>query len=194
MDLRWDVLRVRRESADISFPHLAARCSHRGAYGGVGHLGGCAFEAWNLRFRAGGPAYAARSCRSLGAGDRAFGRHRDHLRGFGLLGSKRHETAHRVQLGGAHGLRDARHRHDDRLRHQRRCVRHGGARADHGDAVLLGRLRERPLPHLGHVKAGRASGASPQDGLDFGVLRHGFLGAARLGRFLGRVPGDLGFV
>ena len=63
-----------------------------------------------------------------------------------------------------------------------------------GNAVLPGRLGERPLPHLGHVKAGRAFGASSQDGLDFGVLRHGFSRAARLGGVLGRVPGDLGFV
>ena len=39
---------------------------------------------------------------------------------LGCLAQTRHETAHRVLVGRAHGLRDARHRDAHRLRHQRR--------------------------------------------------------------------------
>ena len=58
---------------------------------------------------------------------------------------------------------------------------------------LAGSVKDR-YHTLDMSRLGGLFGASPQDGLDFRVLRHGFLGAARLGGVLGRVPGDLGFV
>src|SRR5690606_8295797 len=72
--------------------------------------------------------------------------HRHHLRRPRLPRPDRHEAPHRLLVGGAHGLRDARHRDPDRLRHQRRGVRHGRPRPPHRHAVLRRRLDEGPLP------------------------------------------------
>ena len=75
------------------------------------------------------------------------GRHRHHLRRARLSGPDRHEAADRLLVGGPHGLRDARHRHAHRLRHQRRHLRHGRPRPHHRHALLRRRLGEGPLPH-----------------------------------------------
>ena len=59
----------------------------------------------------------------------------------------RHETPDRLLVGGPHGLRDARHRDPHRLRHQRRRVRHGGARPHHRHALLPRRFGAGALRH-----------------------------------------------
>ena len=64
-----------------------------------------------------------------------------------LSRADRHEAADRLLVGGPHGLRDARHRHPHRLRHQRRHLRHGRPRPHHRHAVLPRRLGAGPLPH-----------------------------------------------
>ena len=76
----------------------------------------------------------------VGAVDRPARRHRHHLRRVVLSRATRHEAPDRVLLGGAHGLRDARHRDPHRLRYQRRDLRDGRARPHHRHALLPRRI------------------------------------------------------
>ena len=114
---------------------------------GLGHPGRRAPEARHLRLHPHRHPDPPRGGRGLGAVDRAARRHRHHLRRARLPGPDRHEAAHRLLVGGPHGLRDARHRHPHRLRHQRRHLRHGRPRPHHRHALLHRRLGEGALPH-----------------------------------------------
>ncbi len=111
VDLRWHVPRVRHQGADVPVPHLAARCPHPGADPGLGHPGCRPAEARHLRLRPDRHPDPARGRGRVGAMDRAAGGHRHHLRRARLPGPDRHEAPHRLLVGGAHGLRDAGHRH-----------------------------------------------------------------------------------
>ena len=102
----------------------------------------------------------------------APGRHRHHLRRARLPGPDRHEAAHRLLVGGPHGLRDARHRHPHRLRPQRRRLRHGRPRPHHRHALLHRRLGEGAVPHPRDQAPRRpARSRRPQHGLDPRLLR-----------------------
>ena len=81
--------------------------------------------------------------------DRRARRDRDRLRGARVPGAEGPETPDRVLVGGAHGVRDARHRDAHRDRHPGGDLRHGRPRRDHRHAVLLRRVDLRPLPHAG---------------------------------------------
>ena len=83
----------------------------------------------------------------VGAVDRPARGDRHHLRRARLPRATRHETADRVLVGRAHGLRDARHRHAHRLRHQRRDLRHGRPRSHHRHALLPRRFDAGALRH-----------------------------------------------
>ena len=74
-------------------------------------------------------------------------RDRHHLRRARLSRADRHETADRVLVGRAHGLRDARYRDAHDVRHQRRDLRHGRARSHHRHALLHRRFGAAQLPH-----------------------------------------------
>ena len=87
------------------------------------------------------------AARVVGAVDRPARGHRHHLRRARLPRATRHETAHRVLVDRAHGLRDARHRDPHHVRHQRRAVRHGRARPHHRHALLRRRLGAGALRH-----------------------------------------------
>ena len=128
----------------------------------------------------------------VGAVDRPARGDRHHLRRALLPGPDGHEAAHRLLVGGPHGLRDARHRHADDVRLQRGDLRHGRPRPHHRHAVLPRRLGEGALPHARDPAHGRHAQADPAPRLDPRLLCHGLARPARPGRLLGRVPGDPG--
>ena len=107
-DLRRAVPRLRDQGADVPVPHVAARRAHRSADGRFGAAGGDPPEARHLRLHPHRAADAARGGEELGAVDRPARGDRHHLRRARLSRADRHEAAHRVLVGRAHGLRDAR--------------------------------------------------------------------------------------
>jgi NADH-quinone oxidoreductase subunit M len=84
---------------------------------------------------------------SLRARHRGARRHRHHLRVAVLPRPDRHQAAHRLLVRRTHGLRDARHRRDERGRHPGGAVRQHRARRHHRHAVLPRRVAPRALPH-----------------------------------------------
>ena len=97
----------------------------------------------------------------------------------------RHETAHRVLVGLAHGLRDARHRDAHVVRAQRRRVRDGRPRPHHRNALLPRRLGEGAVPHARDPSDERAAPAHPPLRLDPRLLRNGLARLAGPRRVLG---------
>ena len=102
-----------------------------------------------------------------------------------LPGPDRHEAPHRLLLGVAHGLRDARHRHADALRAERGGLRHGGPRPHHRHPVLRGRLGEGALPHPRDPAHGRHAEADPPPRLDPRLRGDGVARPARAWRASG---------
>ena len=88
-------------------------------------------------------------------------------------------------VGGAHGVRDARHLDPHRLRHQRRHLRHGCPWSHHRHAVLHRRLGEGPLSHPRDQPSRRHAhpGAAPR--LDSRLYVDGVARPARSRRLLG---------
>ncbi len=117
--------------------------------------------------------------RRLGAGHRHPGRDRHHLRLARLPRPDRHEATDRLLVGRPHGLRDARHLHAHRVRHQRRALRHGRPRPDHRHAVLRRRFDQAPLPHARDQAPQRHAAADAEDGLDPRLLVDGVARPAR---------------
>ena len=74
---------------------------------GLGHPGRHPAEARHVRLHPHRHPHPPRRRPDLGAVDRRPRRHRHHLRRALLPGPDRHEAAHRLLVGGAHGLRDA---------------------------------------------------------------------------------------
>ena len=177
--------RVRDQGADVSVPHVVARCAHRGSHGGFGAAGRHPPEARDLRLHPHRPPAPARSRAGVGTVDRVVGGDRDHLRRPVLSRADRHETIDRVLLDRAHGLRDARHRDAHGLRDQRRRLRHGGAWPHHRHALLRGRVRAGALRHPRAEPPRRHAhpGAPPR--LDPRLLRHGLPRPPRARRVLG---------
>ena len=177
--------------ADVPVPHVVAGRPHRGSHGGLGDPGGGAVEARHVRLRAGRHPDAARGGGGLGAGDRTAGGDRHHLRRAGVPGAARHETSHRLQFGGSHGVRDAWHRHPDTVGVNAAVfgmVAHGLIT---GMLFLPGRVGEGPLSHPRHVPAWGPPAAGAPHGWILGFCVMASLGLPGLAGFWGEFPAIL---
>ena len=141
------LLRLRGESADVAGAHLAARRAHRGADRRLGGARGDPAEArrvWLCPLYAADPAGRFEGPRL--ADDRALA-HRHRLHRPGDAGADRHEAPDRLLVGLAHGLRDARLLHLQRLRRRGRPDPDDLARLRLGGAVPLRGRALRPHAH-----------------------------------------------
>ena len=82
------------------------------------------------------------------------------------------------------------HRHADRLRHQRRHLRHGRPRPHHRHALLPGRLGAGALPHPRAVPPRRPAPPGPRLGWILGFCAMASLGLPGLAGFWGEFPAD----
>src|SRR5581483_2414027 len=185
-------LRVRGEGADVAGAHLAAGRAHRGAHRRLGGAGGDPAQARRLRLRPLQPADPARCLPHPRPHDDRALAHRRGLHRAGRAGAGRHEAPDRVLLDLAHGLRDARLLHLQRVRRRGRAGADDLARLRLGRDVPVRRRALRPHAHAHDRRLRRRGEHHAALRLAHDALRHGELRPARDERLRRRVHGHHG--